>query len=179
MARRARTIPAGTVGTDGNAGTVNLDPITVDPADYSGGADNGNDPDGRSGDDNGNASVAPERRKRAYTRRKSASASPGLSVDSIALTLRGIHAGLATLTNNKIWSLDDEEAKVLATSVANVSRHYDLQQTEKSIDWFNLFVALGSLYGAKLAAYRMMRAAEKEAAKDEATVVSYPFGGKA
>jgi len=47
-------------------------------------------------------------------------------------------------------ALEPAEAKQLAEAYAGVARHYPiLQQSEKSIDWFNFLSAVGFIYGVR------------------------------
>lgn len=64
---------------------------------------------------------------------------------------------LAGLTSVKELSIDKAEANALATSIANVSRHYDIVATQKTMDWSNLFMALGMVYGTRMYAIRARR----------------------
>lgn len=74
---------------------------------------------------------------------------------------------LAALTRVPELQLSDEEAAKLGEGAANVMRHYDVgPQTQKAVDWTNLFMVLGMIYGTRFVAVKHRRASEKSAAPD-------------
>lgn len=73
-----------------------------------------------------------------------------------------MHAMLAALTSIKEMELDKDEAKALSSAAANVARHYDVSASQKSLDWANLVMVAGSLYGSRIFAYRLRRSTERK-----------------
>lgn len=71
------------------------------------------------------------------------------------------HTMLAALTSVPELELDKSEAEKLGAGIVNVSRHYDIGATQKTIDWTNLIMVVGAVYGTRLAAVRMRKAAQK------------------
>lgn len=69
---------------------------------------------------------------------------------------------LAGITRTSEFALDKAEAKQLAEGISNVSRHYDIAATQKSMDWTNLLMLLGMIYGTRIYAVRARRAAAKK-----------------
>ena len=84
---------------------------------------------------------------------------------------------LAGLTSVKELSIDKTEANALATSIANVSRHYDIVATQKTMDWSNLFMALGMVYGTRLYAIRERRKARRDTAPQPVERAPSPQAG--
>jgi len=68
---------------------------------------------------------------------------------------------LAGITKTAELALSPPEAKSLAEAVANVSRHYDVSVSAKALDWSNLVMALGMVYGTRLIAIRTNRRAAR------------------
>lgn len=68
---------------------------------------------------------------------------------------------LAALTKTQELALDKEEANRLAEGISNVSRHYDIAATQKSMDWANLIMVCGMIYGTRIFAIRENRKAKK------------------
>jgi len=64
---------------------------------------------------------------------------------------------LAAITKTQELAIDQTEANMLATGIANVSRHYDFAATQKSIDWANLLMVAGTIYGTRIYAIRAKR----------------------
>lgn len=138
-------------GSDGNAsGNIGADGyITIDPGAIEQPA---------SGSDNGSATSAtgdagPKRRGRkpgSTTRAKQAT----LDVNGIEQLLLSTHYMLAGMTRVQEIALSPDEAKSLAQATANVARHYDVSVSAKALDWTNLIMALGMVYGTRVVAMR-------------------------
>lgn len=65
----------------------------------------------------------------------------------ISGALAGIHLGIAMLTQQPHWNIDEQEAEAMAKAVANVARHYPkVAGSQKLIDWTMLIGALGMAY---------------------------------
>jgi hypothetical protein len=45
--------------------------------------------------------------------------------------------------------LSPEEAEMLASSIANVARHYDMGASAKTLDWVELGMTAGGIYGTR------------------------------
>ena len=71
---------------------------------------------------------------------------------------------LAVLTKVPELMLAKDDAKQLAVGICNVSRHYNVQAAQKTIDWTNLMMVAGTIYGAKLMLARQ-RIQQQKAAK--------------
>jgi len=94
--------------------------------------------------DNGDVEK-PQRKRRRGT----------IDFSGVESLLLGIHLGLAHLLEIKELELEKEEAKALADAVAAVARHYDLPDLpQKTVDWVNLFIVLGSIYAPRIMAYK-------------------------
>jgi hypothetical protein len=50
----------------------------------------------------------------------------------------------------KALQLTERETIILGQNIAAVARHYDVQASQKSVDWFNLIIALASIEGPRL-----------------------------
>lgn len=141
------------VGDNGSSGPSlkSADGLTIiDPAELG--------DSGSGGGSDGDNSGQPVRKRRgrpagSRTRKKA----PALDINGVESILISAHTILASFTKTPELALDKEEAKQVATAVANVSRHYDVQASEKAMDWTNLFMALGMVYGTRLYAIRAKR----------------------
>lgn len=60
------------------------------------------------------------------------------------------------------WMLEDREAQEVANAAVAVSRHYNVATTQKAIDWTNLAMVLGAVYGTRFVASSRKRKADKE-----------------
>lgn len=67
------------------------------------------------------------------------------------------HAMLAGLTKAHELALEPSEAKSLAQGIANVASHYDVQTSTKALDWTNLIMVCGMIYGTRIVAIRERR----------------------
>lgn len=75
-------------------------------------------------------------------------------------------------------ALDQNEAKELAKGIANVSRHYDVSTSQKTMDIANLVMVCGMVYGSRILAIRNRRKAERpERPVQEAEKKSNSFDG--
>jgi len=73
--------------------------------------------------------------------------------------LGSVHAGLLLLTRSELWQISDEETKRIADRAAAVAEFYvDVRVPTKYGAWFNLTVALGSVYGSRIVAARVLGA---------------------
>src|SRR5271165_4658290 len=83
-----------------------------------------------------------------------------LDVNSVTFSLTGIHALLAAGLSSPELIMSESEAKIIASNAAAVMRHYDLQASQKAIDWGNLVVALGAFYGPRFISIGVRKRAE-------------------
>lgn len=74
---------------------------------------------------------------------------------------------LAVITKTQELALDQTEAHELAEGIANVSRHYDIETSQKALDWTRLMMVLGMVYGTRLYAIRAKRAAAPRPAQPQ------------
>jgi hypothetical protein len=95
----------------------------------------------------------------------SASKKAPLTVDGLAFSLSGIHSLLAVTLSAPELAWKDDEAKIVAENMVAVSRHYDIQASQKAIDWGNLVIALGTVYGRKVVPMAMRKSREATAAR--------------
>lgn len=156
-----------TDGIEGNAGTTigaSANPIfasgtiLIDPA-----AISGNEDTGSNGGSDGNATSEPIRKRRGRKPGSTnAKKSAPLHIDGVTAILLSSHAMLAGIMHPHM-KIDENEAKTLATGISNVARHYDVGATEKTLDWCNLFMALGMVYGTRIVSINMDLQARKKA----------------
>lgn len=143
--------PAGTSGGNkrgtGNAGSGS-GPTIVDPVDVGGTATGGPDSDTGTGNRSrgrprGTASSGASQKEKPNAFR----------LAGMESTLLSIHTMLAAMTQVPEMMIDPAEAKSLVTCAENVARHYAVGgMTEKTVDWLNLFMALGAVYGTRIVA---------------------------
>lgn len=120
---------------------------------------------GNSGDDSSGASGSntPKRRGRKPGSRNSKGPAQTIPVEGLAAIILQSHAMLAMITKTQEFLLDETEAKMLAQATANVSRHYDVQMAAKTVDWTNLLMVCGTVYGTRLMAVRNRKNTERRA----------------
>ena len=64
------------------------------------------------------------------------------------------------------FAIDQTEATMLASGIANVQRHYSTSEfSEKTWDWLNLAGIVGAVYGTRAVAMRARWSAQNRAAK--------------
>lgn len=83
-----------------------------------------------------------------------------------------MHAMAAGFIGAQELNIDDDESKTLAAAVAGVAAHYNVTANPKTVAWVNLATALGMVYGPRVAAIRLRRAAGR---KDTAAKKSSPI----
>lgn len=127
---------SGATGDDsGDAGNL-IDPATVAASTPS------------TGDDS-----RPRRRGRpAGSTNKSRTGKVPADLSGLEGILLSGHNLLAAIADNANLKLEQGEAAALADGIRNVARHYDFisGQSQKVIDWSNLIMVAGAIYGAKL-----------------------------
>lgn len=71
---------------------------------------------------------------------------------------------LATITGNANIAIETDEAQKLATAMQRVARHYDVPgMKQETLDWIGLIQTAGAIYGSRIMAAKMERAAKKAA----------------
>lgn len=72
--------------------------------------------------------------------------------------------------------IDQSEADSIAKAANNVARHYNVETTQKTLDWVSLFGALGMVYGTRFGAFMLRKRQEKmEQQRPAATVYQMPM----
>lgn len=65
-----------------------------------------------------------------------------------------------SLTQSVLFEIDENDAEKMAKAIANVTRHYDVpQMAQKTVDWIMMIQCTGVIYGPRIMAMRMERAA--------------------
>lgn len=91
-----------------------------------------------------------------------------LDLSGIAGALAGIHLGIAMITKQDHWKVEDSEAEAMAKSVIQVARHYPkVAGSQKIVDWSLLIGALGMVYVPRIMLTRELMAEKKEQARKE------------
>lgn len=172
MVKRARPAPlrvdsatgesVGIVGADSGGGddsgsvsgyTLGADGvITIDPSAIDGPLAGGDS--GGGGGSNGGDTGQPKRRGRKPGSTNRAKADNKISVESLAGIIVSTHMMLAALTKTAELQMDADEAMILADATAKVSRHYNVAVAAKTLDWYNLVMVVGTVYGSRLVAIR-------------------------
>lgn len=80
-----------------------------------------------------------------------------LSVDVLNDLLLSVHFGLAAMLHTPEIALDMDEARKLANASANVMRHYNVRTTAKAMDWIQLSITLGVIYGPRAVVFAARR----------------------
>ena len=144
--------PRGTwVDLDQNGDYVPINPEELDPGASVISSDSVGSSAGSTGD------VAPKKRGRKPGS-KNAPKEKNVDLKGVESLLLSIHTILATSTQIPELVLDKDEAHRVAEAIANVSRHYDMGASEKMVDWGNLFLVFGAVYGTRIWAYRLRTA---------------------
>ena len=141
---RKIVVDAGTTGgTDSGNGVdagVDGDDDTIDPRTVTGNDDSpvlGLNKDG-----------SPRRRrgrKPGGTTQKASS----LDLNGLEAILLSTHMMLAAIVKEPVIAIDKAEAALLATSIGNVARHYDLGASRLTLDWIALGSAMASVYAPR------------------------------
>lgn len=63
-------------------------------------------------------------------------------------------------------ALDADESKALAGAINEVASHYDITPDPKVVAWAGLIGVCASIYGPRVAAYKMRTATEKKDKKE-------------
>lgn len=76
-----------------------------------------------------------------------------------------IHAGISGASGIEELALDHKESQLLAESVAEVQSFYGNTLDPKIVAWVGLIGVAGSIYGPRVAAFKLRKAMEKEQAR--------------
>lgn len=68
-----------------------------------------------------------------------------------------IHVGIANATGHDHWRLDGDEVSAISAAVKEASKHLDIRQSQKTIDYLQLAVVLGGVYAPRVIQEVMMR----------------------
>lgn len=99
------------------------------------------------------------------------------SLDALTNTLIIVHAGIASATKVPELSIEEDEAKVLATAVASVLEEFDIQPDPKVQAIVGLVVAAGSIYGPRMYLIRERKKAQRKVKEKPAEVINFgPIG---
>jgi hypothetical protein len=155
----------------GDSGVSSVDPVAITAAAAAARASGGS---GEGGTKRHRRTKA-ELERDGYQPKTSVGASPKskkapLTVDGLAFSLSGIHALLAVTLSAPELAWKDDEAKIVAENMVAVSRHYNIEASQKTIDWGNLIVALGTVYGKKVVPLIVRKGRETTAARKAASV---------
>lgn len=89
-----------------------------------------------------------------------------VDLSGVEQLLYAIHLGLANILHAPELVISDEEAALLRGAAEKVARHYDMPDLPaKMIDWTNLIVALGTVYGTRAIAMRARLETERRAGR--------------
>jgi hypothetical protein len=78
---------------------------------------------------------------------------------------------LAAICKTPELELGKEESENLANATANVAKHYDITASEKALDWGNLCLTLGVVYGPRFVMINARRKEERAAKRAGASSV--------
>jgi len=155
--------PIGPTGGTGDVGNILADAgfTIIDPASIGdgGGSDNG---------DAGNSAGEPRKRRgrKPGTGPARSGKTPPLDINGVQALLFSAHNILAAITKTPEFVLSENESEELAKGIANVSRHYDVAASAKTVDIMNLAMVAGMIYGSRIMAMRNRKATEKKAARE-------------
>jgi hypothetical protein len=87
------------------------------------------------------------------------------------------HTMIAGVTHQPMWNLSEEEAEKIANACGNVARHYDIGQTQKSIDIAALAGTLGMVYAPRVGMTIFGAKKQAESRQQEAPTILRPGNG--
>jgi hypothetical protein len=85
-----------------------------------------------------------------------------VDIGGIEALLFSVHTMLASSTQVPELLLAPEEAHQIATALANVQRHYAIEASAKAVDWANLMMVVGAVYGTRFVSYRLRTARKSQ-----------------
>ncbi len=156
-------------GDRGTTGERDTAGVAFDPAIHSGGRNaNGEWRKRRGRKSAGSSSASVSRKKTNHA----------ASLDALTNTLIIVHAGIASATKVPELSIEDDEAKVLATAVASVLEEFDIQPDPKVQAIVGLVIAAGSIYGPRVYLIRERQKEQRRVKNKPADIVQFgPVGG--
>ena len=80
---------------------------------------------------------------------QAAKATANLDLSGLESILFSLHMLLAANSGHEELALSEEEAHALAEAFAKVQRHYPPKVNQKMMDWGNLALCLGTVYGSR------------------------------
>lgn len=102
---------------------------------------------------------------------------PGkIDLNSLNFTLFYAHSLLAKATKCPELALDDDECKAMSEAAHNVMKHYNIKASQKAIDWGNLLMTAGLIYGGRIHKISARQKEEKQNRKKAANDVNSSFG---
>jgi hypothetical protein len=104
-----------------------------------------------------------ERKAKGTGRATNANPAPqaSFSVEALAGTIAGVHALLSATLKIPELALDPKESVQLASALANLQRFYPVIISEKSLAIGNVMMAVGLIYGTRIAAIGARKSAER------------------
>lgn len=98
---------------------------------------------------------AEPKRRRGRPPKSATAAQPerlGLDAATLAPKIQGLHAMLAVLTKQPVFAISEVEAQMLAASLADVSKHYDISANSKTMSLVSLVAVAGMIYVPRVVA---------------------------
>jgi hypothetical protein len=140
------------------------------------------DPERHIGPDRVNADGTFRRKRkrkgdRSTTPRAKTKADLSASIDALTQTLFIVHAGLATTAKIPELAIEQDEAKALAVSLADVLAQFDITPDPKIQAIVGLVVAFSGVYGPKVYFYKERKKKERrerERQKEQQIVPLFP-----
>ena len=74
-----------------------------------------------------------------------------------------VHGALAAMTGVKELALEEAEARKLSEATKEVIKHYPIGVSDKQLAWINLGVVAFGVYGTRVMAFNVRRAADRRA----------------
>ncbi len=93
-------------------------------------------------------------RKPGSSNKKAGTEGLALDAKELAPQIQGLHVMLATMTGQPVFQLSDIEAKMLASNIANVSQHYNITASSKSMAIVGLIAVCGMIYLPRVASVK-------------------------
>lgn len=96
---------------------------------------------------------------------------PTQTTSDIAEILYTVHFGIANMFKSEMFAITTDESEKLARAITRVTELYEVRLLpEKQMAWLNLAMALGGVYGPRIAANSL----KKKAAKKGPQIVDMP-----
>lgn len=104
-----------------------------------------------------------------------------MDLSSLNFTIFYAHKMLAAGSGLPELELSQAESDALATSAQNVMKHYNIKTSQKTVDWANLLMTMGVVYGGRISQIneRSKREKRERRAAAQAEVEAHaaaPFG---